>query len=74
MKSTLKQLMKEAEKSAKFRNHTMGKWHVFAGKKCVESVCTMCGAWVQVETNPAPNSIDIGGPAVAIGCPGTHNW
>lgn len=28
-----------------------------------------CGAWVQCETRPAPNSIDIGGPAVAVGCP-----
>ena len=30
--------------------------------------CRQCEKWVQVELNPAPNSIDIGGPAVALGC------
>jgi hypothetical protein len=27
-----------------------------------------CGKWIQVESNPAPNGIDIGGPAVALNC------
>ena len=29
--------------------------------------CTLCGAWVQVIAHPAPNEIDIGGEAVAVG-------
>jgi hypothetical protein len=30
--------------------------------------CRKCGREVQVETHPAPNSIDIGGEALAINC------
>ena len=32
------------------------------------SVCINCGKYVQIETSPAPNSIDIGGDAIASGC------
>ena len=32
------------------------------------SVCINCGKYVQIETKPALNSIDIGGNAVALGC------
>jgi hypothetical protein len=28
-----------------------------------------CDCWAQVNTNPLPNGIDIGGPAVAVECP-----
>lgn len=32
------------------------------------SVCINCGKYVQIETRPAPNSIDIGGDALALSC------
>lgn len=35
-----------------------------------ESVCKGCGSYVQVDTDPAPNGIDIGGTAVALNCKG----
>lgn len=30
---------------------------------------TRCLQWVIIDTHPAPNGIDIGGPAVAVDCP-----
>ena len=32
------------------------------------SRCRVCGREVQVETRPAPNSIEIGGEALALNC------
>lgn len=66
--ATLKSLKKEALESAKFRGHKMGGWSDTPDLKSSQFLCTICDAWVQVQTNPAPNSIDIGGSAVAIGC------
>jgi hypothetical protein len=34
-----------------------------------DSVCKTCNAGVVIRTHPAPNQIDIGGTAVAFGCP-----
>lgn len=34
-----------------------------------EFICQTCGAYVQVDSNPPPNGIDIGGNAVALNCP-----
>jgi hypothetical protein len=62
----LRRLMKEAKDAATWRGHTVGRWKF--GKDWAELTCKTCGAWVQVQTNPPPNGIDIGGPAVAINC------
>jgi hypothetical protein len=59
--------MAEAKQSATFRGHKMGKWTIH-NKNVAESVCLNCGKWVQVDCKPAPNGIDIGGPAIALGC------
>lgn len=64
---TLEELKNEAMESCEFRGHTMGAWHDYDETNSV-SKCEKCGKEVQVLTNPAPNEIDIGGEAVALGC------
>ncbi len=53
----------EALAAGQFRGHTMTAFNADNQARCRE-----CGAWVQVDPSPPPNGIDIGGPAVAIGC------
>ena len=61
-------LKKEALECTTFRGHKMGKFKNFT-KDRAESVCTVCGAWVQVDAKPMPNGIDTAGSAVAEHCP-----
>jgi len=68
--STLRTLKQDARETATWRGHSLSNFRDFdsldgpaAGAKCRN-----CGAWVQVETRPGPNSIDTGGPAVAVNC------
>lgn len=51
-----------------FRGHKMEAWRDSPDLKSSECTCRVCKAWMRVETNPSPNSIDIGGSAVAVGC------
>lgn len=62
MARKLQSLRRSALASCKWRGHTMGR---FKGNL---ATCKKCGAWVQVLARPLPNEIDIGGPAVAVGC------
>ncbi len=64
--SHLKRLIISAENCSTWRKHRLD-WTIYNDRVALGQ-CS-CGAWVQVETNPMPNSIDIGGPAVAIDCP-----
>ena len=64
---TVKSLKAEAMEACDFRGHNMGGWErvrpgVYAAR------CVVCGKQVCVEQRTAPNSIDIGGEAVALGC------
>ena len=66
MKKLIK-LIKSALKSCEFRGHKMqyidgktGKWALYE--------CVNCKRTVTIDTNPAPNGIDIGGEAVAVNC------
>lgn len=66
----LHELKQEAEQAAEWRGHELGKWidmPALTGKRSIVT-CIKCGEWVQVQTHPAPNSIDIGGPLVAVNC------
>ena len=63
-------LQKEALASCSMRGHSMGEFENY-NPKVSYSECKVCGKWVQVETHPAPNSIEIGGPAVALNCTST---
>jgi len=62
-----RQLRRQALESAKWRGHDMGRWEVITGHLC-RSTCKKCSKEVDVNTKPAPNEIDIGGEAVALGC------
>ena len=69
-RQTLIELKQSAMESCIFRGHSMLPW------ECVEShphrvyraVCGGCRKAVFVEAFPAPNGIEIGGEAVALGC------
>lgn len=70
---TLDELKAEALEACNFREHVMGKWEDSfntVNGDISYCQCKLCAEWVQVETNPQPNSIDIGGPAVAVNCKG----
>jgi len=66
--TTLKDLKKEAMRSATFRGHAMGTWIDNADLQSSQCSCTVCDAGAYVDTDPAPNSIDIHGRAVAVNC------
>jgi len=69
--SALTHLMSSAEQSCLFRGHTM-EWHLvrstIKGDDVASGICSRCGKGVICRTQPALNSIDIGGEAVALGC------
>ena len=50
------------------RGHDMVWEHPPVSKTINNAECKFCGAWVQVNTSPAPNQISIGGSSVAINC------
>ena len=54
------------------RDHTMGPWHIRShfhqGDHKYICFCKTCDAYVEVNTKPMPNEIEIGGPAVAVDC------
>lgn len=75
-------LKKEAMGSCRWRQHNMGKfvnltygegWRDPGPRYTASSECSLCGAWVQIDTRPAPDGIEIGGPAVAVTCLGADH-
>ena len=60
-------LRDDALDCCKWRGHTM----VPVLRKSTNEIyeCKVCGAYMQILASPAPNQIDIGGPAVALTCP-----
>ena len=72
MEKLLERLKRQALKSCALRGHKMGNFGftIMAGGMGVKGgyTCIKCGRMVQVNTNPAPNEIDIGGEAVALNC------
>jgi len=67
---SMKQLQREAKESCEWRGHSMIPWqyHSF-WKNITYSSCSKCSGFVQCDTAPPPNGIDIGGSAVAENCP-----
>jgi hypothetical protein len=68
--ASLDTLKSEAEEGATFRGHVMIWEKPYHGERnsLQTANCKHCPAWVQIDTKPMPNGIDIGGPAVAIDC------
>lgn len=64
----LQRLKLEAIGSCKFRGHTMNEWSDSDDGKSSATDCSACGMIVHVDTDPAPNDIDVGGEAVALHC------
>jgi len=59
-------LRAEARKAATWRGHKLSPFNLDDYAICLNPGCT---AQVMIETNPAPNSTDIAGRAVAMNCP-----
>ena len=63
-------LKRSARQSALYRGHDLANFDTYLYSRGISGCakCRVCGAEVQVITNPLPNEIEIGGEAVAIGC------
>lgn len=68
LRGLLRRLKASAEESARLRGHALGPWLEGHTKFARRASCSRCGREVVVNTWPAPNEIDIGGEAVAVGC------
>lgn len=64
---TLERLRLSALKSCEFRGHDMTKFKSLHSHGKVAD-CKVCGDSVYINSNPAPNGIDISGRAVAVYC------
>lgn len=62
-----RRLRRQARAWAKEYGHDMTPFHQLdkpdplSTRIIAESKCRRCGAWVRIETHPAPNSIDVSG-------------
>jgi hypothetical protein len=67
-------LRRDARRAAESRGHELGRFSPLLPSTGLggyaDATCTACGAAVRIETAPAPNSIDVGGDAVAVSCTG----
>ena len=73
MHKSLSLLKIEADTACQFNGHTMN-WdkpffHKWSNSNLQDATCKYCGMKVQCCDKPQPNGIDIGGEAVALGCP-----
>lgn len=73
---SIESLVREARATAKWRGHSMPPVRIWRQydqnneqRGIAQSECRVCKAFIQCETHPAPNGIDIGGSAVAVNCP-----
>jgi hypothetical protein len=67
-------LKEEARESAESRGHELGPWKNCGTMAMADCEHDGCSAWVCIDTNPGPNSIGIGGTAVAMNCPYIRPW
>ena len=67
----LSTLKREAAEAARFRGHVLRWGADFQGRGAgrASTGSCRCGAWASVEQTPAPNGIEVSGPAVAVSCP-----
>lgn len=71
-KKKREQLQETALESASFRGHKMSEFQRLVQSTKSESICLRCSAYVQVDTCPPANGIDIGGSAIALNCEGGY--
>lgn len=65
----LSTLRRQAQESTAARGHKM-RWGqaVYGANSTQYAICSVCQRQVTIQTRPAPNSIAIGGEAVAVNC------
>lgn len=63
----IERLRLEALESCRLRGHTMGLFQSFDDTQKF-AYCLICNKQVVINVHPAPNEIEIGGEAVALGC------
>ena len=71
MQCSVRGLKREAREATDWQGHHMRPWelqHRSLHREVWESVCGVCRKSVQIDTNPPPNGINIGGEAVALNC------
>lgn len=69
MRAPIQSLIDQAKDSASRRGHVLNSFSQATGARGRTSAeCASCGAWVQVDTDPPANGVDVGGPAVAVDC------
>ena len=62
-------LIRDARDACKRRGHSMGPFRdQHTHRESHIATCRDCGRWAQVLPRPLPNEIEVGGPAVALGC------
>jgi len=66
---TINDLMQDALESAAWRGQDMGE---FCPSFYIAQ-CSRCGRIIQIDPNPLPNGIEIGGEALAVYCPGVED-
>ena len=68
--AALDKLQQRATEACNSRGHKLGKWDIRNGesRSLATNECTECGAWVQCNTKPLPNGIDVAGNALALNC------
>lgn len=72
--ATARRLRREARAASRSTGHTVGRFSPLRPSTgrggYSEATCTACGAWLRIETSPAPNSIDISGAVFSESCTG----
>ena len=72
--ATARRLRREARAASRSTGHAVGRFSPLRPSTgrggYSEATCTACGAWLRIETAPAPNSIDISGAVFSESCTG----
>lgn len=67
-------LKKDAMEGVMWRGHRMCiRWYKGDTRRIFTRYCVRCKAYVQVNLDPQPNEIEIGGTAVALNCGEVEN-
>jgi len=60
-------LIRTAKDNAKARGHILGTFDLYGLNRAYAN-CLCCNCWIQINTNPSVNEIDIAGTAIALQC------
>ena len=66
----LERLIREAREAATWRGHKLPQFTHNRDGTVAWARCLNCGEYAEVETEPAPNSIELHGTILALNCTG----